>query len=55
MFRHRDRAVVKKIKKKFILKAKAIFNILFLFGGFFWGIFKVPNINIYGVGVLQLR
>ena len=44
--------MVKKIKVTFILKAKAIFNALFLFNKFFWGILKVPSVNIYGVRVL---
>ena len=52
MFGYRDGAVVKKVKVTFILKVKAIFNALFLFNKPFWGVFKVPNINIYGVRVL---
>ena len=52
MFRYRNGAVIKKIKVTFILKVKAIFNTLFLFNKFFWGVLKVPSINIYGVGVL---
>ena len=52
MFGHRDKAVVKKIKVIFILKAKAIFDILFLFNRSFWGVLKVLNINIYGIRVL---
>ena len=54
MFGYRDRAVVKK-KITFTLKIKAIFNILFLFNRSFWGVFKVFNINIYSIRVLQLR
>ena len=55
MFGHRNRAVVKKIKVTFIVKVKAIFNTSFLFNKFFWGVLKVLNINIYGVGVLRLK
>ena len=55
MFRCRDKAVIKKVKIISILKAKAIFDALFLFNKSFWGIFKVPSINIYGVGVFWLR
>ena len=55
MFGYRGRAVVKKIKVTSTLKIKAIFNMLFLFNRSFWGVLKVPNINIYGIGVLQLR
>ena len=55
MFGYRDKAVVKKIKVTFTLKVKAIFNALFLFNKFFWGVLKVFNINIYGVRVLQLK
>ena len=52
MFGHKDGAVVKEVKVAFILKVKAIFNALFLFNKSFWGILKVPNINIYSIGVL---
>ena len=55
MFGYRDGAVVKKVKVTSILKAKAIFDILFSFNGSFWGVLKVSNINIYSVGVLQLK
>jgi hypothetical protein len=39
----------------FILKVKAIFNMSFLFNKSFWGVFKVPSVNIYGIRVLRLR
>ena len=52
MFRHKDKAVVKKIEITSTLKVKAIFNILFLFNKSFWGVFKVPSVNIYSIGVL---
>ena len=55
MFGHGDGAVVKEVKVTSILKVKAIFDALFLFSRSFWGVLKVPNINIYGVGVLWLR
>ena len=55
MFGYKDKAVIKEIKVTSILKAKAIFNTLFLFNRSFWGIFKVPNINIYSIRVLKLR
>ena len=55
MFGHRDGAVVKKVGITFTLKVKVIFNALFLFNRPFWGVFKVPNVNIYGVRVLWLR
>ena len=52
MFRYRDGAVVKKVGVIFTLKIKAIFNALFLFNKFFWGVFKVFSVNIYSIGVL---
>ena len=52
MFRYRDGAVIKKVKVTSILKVKAIFNVLFLFNKSFWGVLKVPNINIYSIRVL---
>ena len=55
MFGYRDGAVVKKIKVTSIFKVKAIFNMLFLFNRFFWGVFKISNINIYSVGVFWLK
>ena len=55
MFGYGDGAVVKKIGVTFILKAKAIFNTSFLFNKSFWGVLKIPNINIYGIRVLRLR
>ena len=55
MFGHRDGAVVKEVKITSTLKIKAIFDALFLFNKSFWGVFKVPNVNIHGVRVLWLR
>ena len=34
-----------------VLKVKAIFNVLFMFYGSFWGVKKGLSINIYGVWV----
>ena len=36
-------------------EAKAIFNASFSFIESFWGVLKVPSVNIHGVGVLRLR
>ena len=44
--------MVKEVEVTSTLEVKAIFNALFLFNKFFWGVLKVPNINIYGVRVL---
>ena len=52
MFGYRDGVIVKEIGVTFIFKVKAIFNTLFSFNRSFWGVFKVPSINIYSVGVL---
>ena len=55
MFGYGDGAVVKEVEVTSTLEVKAIFNVLFSFNGSFWGVLKVPNINIYGVGVLRLK
>ena len=55
MFGHGDGAVVGEVGVTSTLKAKAIFDASFSFNKSFWGVLKVPSVNIHGVGVLRLR
>ena len=49
MFRHRDKAVVKKVRVISIFKAEAQFNISFSFKRPQQGVSQGPSVNIYGI------